>query len=170
MKDVHRHLLFEMMSNSRRSDRELARALHTSQPTITRARRWLETNGYVLEYTLIPHFGKAGFELVAFCFIKLHINGSRGRPEDARNRLQAFFGSHPNVVLSCRGEGMGCDGIVMSFHKSYVEFTGYLRELKTEAEDIEVVGSFLASLDELNKLRCLTLKCLKDYAGRNWAE
>jgi DNA-binding Lrp family transcriptional regulator len=42
MKDIERRLISELMKNSRRSDRELAKALGTSQPTITRTRGKLE--------------------------------------------------------------------------------------------------------------------------------
>jgi len=164
LKDVHERLLFEMMSNSRRSDRDLARTLRVSQPTITRTRRWLEMNGFIMEYTLIPHFGKAGFELMAFTFIKMHVNGGKAGYEELKNRVQAFFDDHPNLLMACRGEGMNCDGIIVSLHRNFVEFTEYVRELKMDVSDAEVVGSFLASLEEANKLRCLTLKRLKFHA------
>jgi DNA-binding Lrp family transcriptional regulator len=48
------------MKNSRKSDRQLARAIGTSQPTVTRIRSRLEKEGYIKEYTMIPDFGKLG--------------------------------------------------------------------------------------------------------------
>jgi DNA-binding Lrp family transcriptional regulator len=39
--------LFELVKGARRSDRELARALRVSQPTVTRARTKLEKTGFV---------------------------------------------------------------------------------------------------------------------------
>ncbi len=36
------HLLYELMKDSKRSDRELAKAIGVSQPTITRMRETLE--------------------------------------------------------------------------------------------------------------------------------
>jgi DNA-binding Lrp family transcriptional regulator len=56
-------LLYELIKNSRRSDRDLAKILHVSQPTITRMRKKLETNDFILEYTLVPNFAKLGFEI-----------------------------------------------------------------------------------------------------------
>jgi DNA-binding Lrp family transcriptional regulator len=58
MKDIERRLISELMKNSRRSDRELAKALGTSQPTITRTRGKLEREGIIKEYTMIPDFTK----------------------------------------------------------------------------------------------------------------
>jgi DNA-binding Lrp family transcriptional regulator len=38
MKDVELRLISELLKNSRRSDRELAKVLHVSQPTVGRAK------------------------------------------------------------------------------------------------------------------------------------
>lgn len=42
MKEVELRLAAELMKNSRRSDRELAKALKVSQPTVSRMRNKLE--------------------------------------------------------------------------------------------------------------------------------
>jgi DNA-binding Lrp family transcriptional regulator len=42
-------LLYELMKNSRKSDRDLAKILDVSQPTVTRMRRKLETSEYISE-------------------------------------------------------------------------------------------------------------------------
>jgi DNA-binding Lrp family transcriptional regulator len=46
-------LIAELMKNSKQSDRELAKKLGVSQPTVTRTRTRLEKEGYIKEYTLI---------------------------------------------------------------------------------------------------------------------
>ncbi len=51
-------LLFALIKGTRRSDRELARALGTSQPTITRKRTKLEKEGFIKEYTVIQTLEK----------------------------------------------------------------------------------------------------------------
>jgi len=56
-------LLYELMKNSKRSDRELAKVVKVSQPTITRMRKNLEKKGYIREYTIVPAVEKLGFEL-----------------------------------------------------------------------------------------------------------
>ncbi len=94
------------MKNSHRSDRELAKAMGISQPTITRIRRKLEKEGYIKEYTIIPDFNKLGYEILAFTFIKL----GQGFSEDdirkaqriAQERLkEARFG----IIMIDRGVG-----------------------------------------------------------------
>ncbi|MBE0519957.1 winged helix-turn-helix transcriptional regulator, partial [Candidatus Bathyarchaeota archaeon] len=61
-------LLYELMKNSKRSDRELAKVVKVSQPTITRMRKNLEKSEYVREYTIVPAVEKLGFELTALTF------------------------------------------------------------------------------------------------------
>lgn len=62
-------LLHELIKGSRRSDRELAKVLKISQPTITRKRTRLESEGYINEYTVIPNLVKMGYEIIAFTFL-----------------------------------------------------------------------------------------------------
>jgi DNA-binding Lrp family transcriptional regulator len=48
-------LLKEMLKDSKRSDREIAKSLGVSQPTVTRTRAQLEKE-YIETYTVIPDF------------------------------------------------------------------------------------------------------------------
>lgn len=66
MKNVELKLISELMKNSRRSYRELAKAVGVSQPTVSRTLKKLEKEGYIKEYTMIPDFLKLG------CGIVLH--------------------------------------------------------------------------------------------------
>ena len=166
MKDVYKKLLLEMLVNSKRSDRELAKVLHVSQPTVTRARNWLEKNNLINEYTVIPDFSKIGLELVAFTFVKLCAGSTKEKYEGVKKKAKSFLARHPNVVMALRGEGIGCDGVIVSLHKDFAEFTQFMRELKTEKVDTEVVGSFLASLQDGNQHRGLTFRHIKEYVDR----
>jgi len=69
--ELKKRLLAELLKNSRRSDRELARALGSSQPTITRTRQKIEREGLIRSYTIIPDWRKLGFEIMAFTFTKM---------------------------------------------------------------------------------------------------
>jgi DNA-binding Lrp family transcriptional regulator len=71
MKEVERKLISELMKNSRRSDRQLARAVGVSQPTVSRLIKKLEKQGYIREYTMIPDFAKLGYELMAITLAKM---------------------------------------------------------------------------------------------------
>jgi DNA-binding Lrp family transcriptional regulator len=166
LKEIYKNLLIEMLDNCRRSDRELARALEVSQPTITRARSWLERNSFIREYTVIPEFSKINIEIVAFTFIKLRSETKMEKADEIKNRAKSFFKKHPNIVMALRGEGFGSDGILVSLHKDYAEFVQFIRELKMETVNTEVVGSFVASLKDTYRYRYLTFKTLKEYLAK----
>jgi DNA-binding Lrp family transcriptional regulator len=148
MKELHKRALFKLMSNSRISDKELAKFLHVSKPTVRRSRQWLEINGFVREWTLIPDFSKLGFKIVSLTFFKTQTNNSEAETRDSKRGIAGFLDKHPNVVSLLHGEGMCYDGVMISLHASFSEFTSFLRELKIETDEIEIVGSFLAGLDD----------------------
>ena len=121
-------LLWELIKNSRRSDRELAKVLGSSQPTITRRRTKIEKN-FIDGYTAIPKWNKIGFELIAFSFIKSRVK--YGKPEErekALKKTKEWFMKQPNVIFALSGQGMGWDGMCISFHKSYSDFANFMRE------------------------------------------
>ena len=167
MKEIYKKVLLEMITNCKRSDRELAKILGVSQPTITRARLWLEKNGMIREYTLIPEFSRVGLEIVAFTLIKIRQETKVNKINEIREGAKSFFEKHPNIVMALRGEGLGSDGILVSLHKNYAEFIQFMRELKMETVNTEVVGSFLSSLKDANQYKYLTLKTLKEYLTRD---
>jgi len=57
LKPLDCELLFELIKNSRISERALAKVLKTSQPTITRRRARLEKD-FIDGYTAIPKWNK----------------------------------------------------------------------------------------------------------------
>ena len=71
MKPAELRLLSELVKDSLRSDRELAKAVGVSQPTVTRMRARLEKEKVIKEYTMIPDFHKLGFEILAITFLVL---------------------------------------------------------------------------------------------------
>jgi DNA-binding Lrp family transcriptional regulator len=163
LKNVQKRVLFEMLSNSRRSDRELAKALKISQPTVTRVRRWLETNGFILQYTLIPDFAKIGFELVVFTFFKVLVDvPGEGRDHIMQNVMNSLANT-PNGIAVLHGEGMGCDGVLVSYHENFSDFATFIRELKMNNGSIGVVGSFIAAPEGQEGLTATTFKHLKEY-------
>ena len=60
-------MISELVKNSRRSDRELAKALGVSQPTVSRIRVRLEKQG-IIEYSAVLNLAKLGFEMIAVTF------------------------------------------------------------------------------------------------------
>lgn len=145
LKQIDYKLLFELMKDSHRSDRQLAKALGVSQPTVTRRRSMLEKN-YIEGYTIIPKFGQIGFELAAFTFLKS--KPKQGASEnEALSKMKEWYMNQPNVILVQSGQGMGWDAICVSLHRSYTEFAEFKRTQDTElSEWIVDSQTFLADL------------------------
>lgn len=166
MKDIETRLIAELLKNSRRSDRELAKFLRASQPTITRARRRLEKEGYIREYTAIPDFNKAGFQLAAFILVKMKTNLSAEEVEKARQiSMKDMIEKAPDeIVLFERGMGGGYDGIIISFHKNYSDYIRIIGRIKEYPfVDASATLSFLIDLNEKIHYRYFTFSTLAKY-------
>lgn len=147
LKPLDYQLLFELMKDSHRSDRQLAKALEISQPTVTRRRAMLEDN-IIDGYTVVPKFGQVGFELTAFTFLKTKLGHLKGQEkEEAFKKLKDWYAKQPNVILVKEGEGMGWDVICVSLHESYTDFTQFKRAQESDLSDLIVESqSFKADL------------------------
>jgi DNA-binding Lrp family transcriptional regulator len=158
-KDLPQQLLRELLKNSKRSDRELAKVLRVSQPTITRHRRKLEERGLIQDYTIVPDFRKMGFEILALTFVKM-------RPDlltpEIMEEAKKYGEKWPNVILVSSGEGLGMTGVILSFHKNYTEYHHRLNLLRVDWKDFsEDIQSFIVSLGE-EEYKRLSLTYLKD--------
>jgi DNA-binding Lrp family transcriptional regulator len=161
LKPIDCKLLFELMKDSHRSDRQLAKALGVSQPTVTRRRAMLE-EGYTEGYTVIPKFGQIGFELAAFTFLKSKLKQKNGKEKDeALKKLKEWYDNKPNVILVLDGRGMGWDIICISLHENFADFTKFIRAHDSELSDWMVESqTFHADLKNAMVLKPFHLKYL----------
>jgi DNA-binding Lrp family transcriptional regulator len=161
LKPIDYKLLFELMKDSKRSDRQIAKFLHVSQPTITRRRAMLEKEA-LDGYTAIPRWEKLGYEVVVFTFVKHKIKYAK--PEvrkEAFRRVEEWMMNQPNVVLAIDGQGMGWDGMCISFHKSYSDFTEFIRKHDSDLSDLLIESqSFVATINEKTIRKPFHLKYL----------
>jgi DNA-binding Lrp family transcriptional regulator len=158
LKEVELKLVSELMKNSRKSDRQLARAIGTSQPTVTRIRSRLEKEGYIKEYTMIPDFGKLGYHLLGLTFVKLKKMLDPVEIEKARQiTRESIVENRFGIVMLERGLGLRYDGVIMAFYKDYSDYSEHKKALKEysflELGDIE---GFLISMDDIVHYRPLT--------------
>jgi DNA-binding Lrp family transcriptional regulator len=149
------------MKDSRRSDARLARVLGVSQPTVTRKRANLERN--VIEgYTAVPKFDAIGFEIVAFTFVKSQLKyAKREEKTEARGKAREWIMKQPNCVLALNGEGMGWDGMCISFHKDYSDYMEFKRRMTSEFSDwIQECQSFIAETSQKGVIKPFHFKYL----------
>jgi DNA-binding Lrp family transcriptional regulator len=139
MKESEIRLLAELLKNSKKSDRELARVLKVSQATVSRTRSKLERDRVIQEYSIIPDLTELGFELFAITTAKFKVP----RNEKFVERGVNYMKKYPNILFSSRVQGMGKDAVIVSLHKDFTEYENFMVTLKTDwidaAEDIESI-------------------------------
>jgi DNA-binding Lrp family transcriptional regulator len=135
LKLIDYKILFELMKDSHRSDRQLAKSLGVSQPTVTRRRAMLEEN-FIEGYTVIPKFGQIGFEMTAFTFLKSKLKFKTGEEKtEALAKMREWYMKQPNVILVLEGRGMGWDAICISLHEDFANFTEFIRAHDSELSE-----------------------------------
>lgn len=142
LKAVESKLISELLKCSRRSDRELAKALGTSQPTVTRTRGRLEKEKVIEEYTVIPDLGKLGFEILALTFLTFD---KEPDSKDLRRTLDVF----ENILMFERGLGLKSSHVVISVHKDYPSYAEFERRVKlNDSWTVTDSTSFLVNLHD----------------------
>jgi len=142
MKNTMRKLLLELLKDSKRSDREIAKVLGVSQPTITRTRNKLVKEGVIREFTVTPDLVKMGYEIMAISCVKKKESITE-LTEETKKWMMKF----PNVIFVANAEGMGKNGVMISLHKNYTEYSKFVREqLLQWGKDIQDYDTMLISL------------------------
>jgi len=153
-------LLKELIRNSRRSDRELAKTLRVSQPTVTRNRKLAES--YVRSYTIVPDLRKIGYEILAVTFAKAKTYDKK-QVETKLEVQKKWAMQHPNIVFASDGEGLGKDAVILSLHKDYSKYADFMREYTVSFADfISDVQSFIVSLKTGMIIKPFDLKYLAE--------
>lgn len=131
-------LLYELIRDSKRSDRELAKVVKVSQPTITRMRKTLEKSEYIREYTVVPAFEKLGFEILALNFLDA----------DVTEEFSKWIFKSPKILFACFGEGANGKALLLvSLHKNFTDFSQFTSEIeKLFGSNVSSFKSFLSSL------------------------
>src|SRR4030042_4924435 len=165
MKNVELKLISELMKNSRRSDRELAKAIGVSQPTASRMIKKLEKEGYIEEYTIIPNFSKLGFQMLTVVFTKMKKEISQDLIDKVRKGVRENEEKAPSPVLMAMSD-MGCDSdrVLVLLSEDYSTYTEYIRMVR-QYPLIEVgdVKSFTIDLRDKSQFLPLTLSSLGRY-------
>jgi len=135
-------LLYELMKNSKRSDREIAKVVEVSQPTITRMRKSLEKTEYIREYTIIPALEKLGFEILALNFLS-----TSTKPKDVKE-MQEWISESQKIIFTSLGEGLnGKTVLLVSIHRDFTDFSEFASELRgILGLETSSMVSFLVSL------------------------
>lgn len=161
MKRIDLEILSELMKNSKMRGVELAETLGSSSPAISRRMKRLENNGYIREYTLIPHFIKLGYELMVVTLVKLKPKLTPEQVEEAHELLLRFARETPekdsySVIMAERGMGLARNVIFITCHRNFSTFVEFRRRLiQFKFLETTIDDNFLIDLHD--KIRYLPL-------------
>jgi DNA-binding Lrp family transcriptional regulator len=165
LKEVELKLVCELMKNSRRSDRELAKALGVSQPTVSRTLRKLEKEGVIREYTMIPDFTKLGFGIMSIDFATLKGPISEEKLKEIRKQVRQTLQKEPiSTIFAMSGMGCNADRVIVAFHEDYSAYVDYLNRIRHHPlVVVDQIKSFLINLNDRSQYLPLSFSGLADY-------
>jgi DNA-binding Lrp family transcriptional regulator len=165
LKEVEWKLVCELMKNSRRSDRELAKVLGVSQPTVSRTMKKLEKEGVIKEYTMIPDFAKLGFGIMSVEFATMKEQFPEEKLKEIRKEIRQTLWKDPmSMIVGMSGIGLNADKVVVAFHEDYSTYAEHLDKIKQHPYALaDKVSSFLIDLTDKSQYLPLTLSSLADY-------
>jgi DNA-binding Lrp family transcriptional regulator len=164
-KDVELRLISELMKNSRRSDRELARTIGISQPTVTRLRRQLEKKGVIKEYTMIPDFRMLGYQLMGATRLGINEPYSKERFEEIRKATLEMERNNPNAfLLGVNGFSQNANRLFITFYENYSDYV-HAMELTKQVPftNIETIDTFLVDLNDETNYRVLGMSAIANH-------
>ena len=145
LKPIDHSILFELMKNSRRSDRDIAKALGVSQPTVTRKRASLEKE-LIEAYTLIPRWSKLGYSLMSIVLAKVRVGppgNHEARYAEVMKRGAEWLASQPNILMAGGCRGMGVESFMISIHKTYADFDEFMNNCRLRLGDLVEIVQFI---------------------------
>jgi DNA-binding Lrp family transcriptional regulator len=146
LKPIDYELLWELVRNSRRSDRELAKVLGISQPTVTRRRTVLERE-LIDGYTTTPKWEKLGFEILAMTFVKIRSEiAAKKEYEATRKKGLEWLMKQPKIIMAGACRGPGVDSFMISMHKSTQIMTTSYAVTGLNLENLRMTSSLFSSI------------------------
>lgn len=155
-------ILQQLLRNSKKSDRELAKAIGVSQATFTRRRKQLEKK-MIQEYTITPNLYELGFEILAFTFVSVKVTPTKDGWASLHDKGRQSMAKYPYVVFASGGEGLGMSAVIVSVHKDYTSYSRFIMDLRREWAEILVdIQSFLVSMKGEAEAKPFSFKSLAD--------
>jgi DNA-binding Lrp family transcriptional regulator len=158
-RDKLTRLLLELIKSSKRSDRELARNHHISQPTVTRLRKTLEKDA-IEQYTVIPRISYRGFDIIALTFAR-----SKELVQPLFERGKKWAANKPNGLFLSSGliDRSDEDAVMVSVHKRYADFVKFYMSFRRDWGDtLQDFRTFLISIRGSTQMKPFSFDHLTD--------
>jgi len=162
LKNVELRLVSELMKNSRRSDRELAKAIGVSQPTVSRLIAKLEKLGVIREYTAIPDFRALGYNIMGITSLEVSQPVTEEKFKEIRKVTLEISEKDPHpALMAVNGLSQKKNRVFISFYKDYADYMDTMKTAKqmphVNANNVE---SFLVDLNDETNYRLLRISAI----------
>jgi DNA-binding Lrp family transcriptional regulator len=127
LKKREKSVFIQLLSDARMPDKHIAKLLGTTQPTVTRIRQKLEKLGYIKSYKPIVDLEKLNIGLVVLTLFRIADFSKTG---EIKKVVIPDLKKMPEVILVAEGEGMGKTSLIISIHKDFPEFEGWMLNLR----------------------------------------
>jgi DNA-binding Lrp family transcriptional regulator len=155
----------ELLRDSSRTDRELARIVGVSQPTVSRTKKLLLNEGIIHALVAVPEFYKIGFELMAVTFVKIKaVLGSRDVRKRNFEKVKEWMDREKKVIFCGRCNGFNSHSFFISIHKNYADFDAFINKHNKELgyELLLELESVLINLDADQQIKPFNFKYLAE--------
>jgi DNA-binding Lrp family transcriptional regulator len=168
LKDTELRIVAELMKNSRRSDRELAKAIGVSQPTVTRTRTKLENDGVIREYTMIPDFTRLGYTIMGATQLEIPGALTKEKLEEIRKTTLKIQENKPHAnLLAVNGLSQNKNRLFITFYENYSDYTDTTRLTRQiPLVNIASIDSFLVDLNDETNYRTLSMSAIANHLLR----
>jgi DNA-binding Lrp family transcriptional regulator len=168
LKDIELRLISELMKNSRRSDRQLARIIGISQPTVTRLRTRLEKTGVIKEYTMIPDFLQLGYTIMGATSLQLKTPLDKKKFEEVRNVTTKIEQDNPHAALmAVNASGRGKNRLFITFYENYSDYANTVSLTRQiPFLDIDSVESLLVDLNDETNYRLFSMSAIANHLAQ----
>jgi DNA-binding Lrp family transcriptional regulator len=172
LKDVELRLISELMKNSRRSDRELAKIIGVSQPTVSRMVKRLVEQGYIREFTIVPDFKKIGFQMMTIVLTKMKKDIGPDNVEEARRKVREDEKRNPSPILLAKtGIGANSDRVMILLTEDYSTYHNYMNMLgQYPMIEVEEINTFIIDLNDESIFMPLSFSNLAAYLEKKQSD
>ncbi|MCK4808345.1 MAG: Lrp/AsnC family transcriptional regulator [Candidatus Aenigmarchaeota archaeon] len=149
LKKKEKDVLLKLVENGRKTDKQIAKELNTTQPTVTRIRQKLERENYILKYYASPAFKKIGMNIIVITIMQWT---DYSKAEELKNFIKDIKANN-NVICFARGNGLsGRTAFFVSAHKDMKSYEDFVVDIKSRwSKYIREIDQFISSIENVFK-------------------
>lgn len=149
LKHKEKQVLLKLIKNGRKTDKQIAKELGTTQPTVTRIRQKLEKEKYIKEYHANPSFEMIGLNIIVITVMQWADYSKKEHLAEFINDIK----NNRNTTCFARGNGLaGRTAFFISAHKDMKSYEDFIVDIKTKwGMHIRQTDQFISSIGNVFK-------------------